>query len=292
MLAAMYEPKGMEPTTRAAESLRIGFEKLGIETTLPTPSNWNGIPQGADFIVVFGWRKRFLDGCKNYAYPRNRVIDDAQRRGIPALCVERGCFGMLSRANWHLLGWNGLNGRSSWLNGHLGDRWNRIFEPVVPVHPWIERNGPVVILGQVPRDAAIDSCPNYGKWLEDIRARLLSITPNVVFRPHPKATNVHLRLPIDHHRSLSETLKTAAATVAWNSTSGVESVTSGVPHYCADQGSMAYPVRESSLEALVRNPRRTDRLPWLRRLAYAQWTDNEIKSGEALEYVLSAGGLA
>lgn len=278
MRAYIYEPRGWEPTSRAAASLRQGMDAIGIRWA---NGPWREpTPDDADFVVHFGWIKKWLDRFPNYAYPRNDRIREARERGVPVLCVERGCIAPLGRDKWHLMAWNGLNGRGRWLSGAPGDRWDRVFARQVAVKPWVDRpDGPVVLLGQVPRDASLDSCEDYQAWLDKMAAD----HAKWLFRPHPKAPDVRAgSLNLAPGDTFADVLEYARATAAWNSTCGVESVLAGVPHWEHDDGSM---VRHMP-------PNHWGRRARLREIAYAQWLDEEIQSGEALEHLLPVVGLA
>lgn len=251
-------------------------KRLSIETEV---GDWGQpIPDDASFVFIWGWLKPHLDGGPQ-PFKRNRLIREARAKGIPILCVERGS--LADRFEFYYLGWNGLNGEGRWLCGDESDeRFRRVFAPRVEVHPWAGRKGPVLLLGQEPGDASLAGCSDYQGWLADIAKTL---GDDVWLRPHPQTPN----LAIDGVRlaprgSLREALAASSGSVAWSSTSGVESVLYGTPHMAASRMSMAYDVSSHELGQWVE----PDRLTWLYRLAYANWTLAEMADGTALAHML------
>lgn len=106
----------------------------------------------------------------------------------------------------------------------------------------------------------------------------------IIFRPHPLA-----KMPPIHGLDYStcpikEDLDRAYSVVTFNSNTAVEAVMDGIPSFSFDVGSMAYEVTSHNLNTLE-TPLVFDRQQWANNLAYAQWTLDEMKKGEAWEHL-------
>ena len=146
----------------------------------------------------------------------------------------------------------------------------------------------VGVLGQVPGDAALYGL-DLDAWAQRTCAALLAQGRTVRYRPHPLVRRCgDVRCPAGatgSTGSLDEDLAGAALAVTFNSTAGVEAVLAGVPTVALDVGAMAWPVTTHDL-ASVQTP---EREPWAHRLAWCQWTIEEIASGLAWEHLAAAG---
>lgn len=209
-----------------------------------------------DVAVCWGWR---IGG---------RLRD----QGKDVLVAERGYVG--DRFHWTSLGWNGLNGRADFRNkGMDGDRWRRHFADLM--RRWTDREGPTVIMGQVPNDTALAGV-NYQAWLNETAAAL----PGALFRPHPRAPKVRCGLPLAEG-SLDEVLEKAGRVVAYNSNSATDAVLAGVPTVAIDRGAMTWAVTGHEID----DTRRPDRTQWANDIAWTQWAPEEISRGDAWEHI-------
>lgn len=192
--------------------------------------------------------------------------------GRTTLVMEAGYLG--DRLEWCALGYDGLNGRADFVNRDMpGDRWDRHFAGLL--RPWRAVGETVLVLGQVPGDAALAGLDPVA-WAEAMIREAQTRWPArpVRWRPHP----AH-RAP---GRSLAEDLETAWLALTYNSTAGVAAALAGVPVVALDRGSMARPIAARRLEDA---PARPDRLAWAHDLAYCQWTEAEVAGGEAWDHL-------
>lgn len=219
-----------------------------------------------DLVACWGWRvgKRLRD------------------RGHNVLVMERGYIG--DRFAYTSLGWNGLNGFARFPEYALDrTRFDRLN---ITVKPWKKWGDYALILGQVPQDASLrgrDLVPWYSDIARDI---ITEYQIPVSFRPHPDLAKKGLSQDIKNadvsRGTLDEALEKAAFSICFNSNSSVDSVIAGVPCIVADRGSMAYEVCSTDLDRLYR----PDRTEWLYRLAYKQWTIDEIQSGYPIKSLM------
>jgi hypothetical protein len=193
-----------------------------------------------------------------------------------------------------------------------GSRWERKFQE--RMKPWrVRDDGPVIIMGQMPGDMALQQYVNFYDWTARIFNELVARGHDVKFRPHPNASPHHLKrvgqrvrkwqknvvhadedalwrgllaaidagMEIDTGKQpLVEALDAAKFVCTFNSNSGVDAVLNGCPAYSADPGSMAWDVTSHRLDDIVT----PDREAWAHALAWKQYTREELESGEAWEH--------
>jgi hypothetical protein len=242
-----------------------GLRRHGVEAELFRSL---GAVKEADFVVTWGWRKG-----KTY-----------RASGRQVLVMERGYLG--DRFAWTSLGWNGLNGRATWADDSdkSSERFDKNFGHLVK--PWrTDGKGYALIIGQVPGDMSLDGIDMAGWYLT--AAKTLEVRGyEVKFRPHPIAEQRGLvGATLAKYRlggSLEEALAGAAVVASMNSNTGVDAALAGVPTIVCDQGAMAWSVAAHGLDAEIVTP---DRADWCRRLAWKQFTLDEISSGEAWEHI-------
>jgi hypothetical protein len=216
----------------------------------------HGIKRDPHFVAVWGWRT-------GQAY---------RAAGREVLVLERGYLG--DRFAWTSIGWNGLNGRAEFPQypDDSGARFRALGVPLQPLRP---AGDYALIVGQVPGDAALQGRDLRG-WYAQQAARDWGVPCR--FRPHPLGAKrgpvpvvpgaARLDGPLD------DALARAAIVVTFNSNVGVDAMVAGKPVTCDDAGSMIYGVAPPDREA------------WAHRLAWRQWSLDEIRSGVALEGVV------
>lgn len=266
MRAAVYHsPRGMSGHVSA---MLHGFQRHGIHT-----STFSNMPEaGADLAVIWGWRVgRRL---------REAGFDK------PILVMERGYIGD-RMGIWTSLGWDGLNNRARfpepqdegqrfWSNhGGLAKEWERF-------------DGYHLIAGQVLGDQSLLTV-NYLEWLKDTIDELDRMGVDVRFRPHPEAVRRGQQFPVPSYMvskgTLERDLSEAACVIAYNSNATVDAVLAGIPAITVDEGAMAWEITSHHVGQPLVTP---DRNEWFRRMAWTQWTLQEITSGEAWEVVRTA----
>lgn len=205
------------------------------------------------------------------------IGEHLRRRGHEVLVIERGYVG--DRFAWSSLGWNGLNGRATFCPKDDASRFETHHAHLLK--PWKDGGDYVLLIGQVPGDASLAG-KNLAPWYEQTaRAAAVAYGLPVRFRPHPMALKRNAARPVRAAPTLGGTLEEALAgaaiVVTWNSNTAVESVLAGVPTVAMDGGSMAYAVCGHEIGAICK----PERAQWAARLAWCQWTMDEIRSGAA-----------
>ncbi len=243
-------------TTAFAEGLKAHGIAVNVSREAIEPS---------DLLVVWGVR-----------HPGSFAMQ--RRRG--EICVlERGYIG--DREKWTSVSFGGrLNGRAEFRG--VRDDPGR-FEANFPgrLKDWKRRFGYALIMGQVPGDQSLVGV-NIAKWYADTAKRLRRMGfADVGFRPHPLSHHVKVPGVTAVKGSLAEAFDGAAFVVTWNSNSGVDAVLDGIPTVAMDEGSMAYEVSGHE----IGRPPTPERYGWASALAWKQWTEDEIRSGECWEHV-------
>lgn len=176
------------------------------------------------------------------------------------LLVDRCSFGDTEKFVSLVWSGHGRRGDHRVPDQVTGERWESMGGRLLP---WRERGHRVVVCGQTETYS-----PHYrslGEWYATVAA--------THFRPHPAGT-VPSWLPVASDF-------TDAIAVTLNSSIGVKCVIEGIPTITMDEGSMAWPVTGHSLDD-IRTP---DREEWAHRLAWTQWSDDEIKEGTPWDFL-------
>lgn len=218
----------------------------------------------ADLFVMWGTR-------------RSDKIARTKAAGAEVCIIERGYVG--NRFNWSSVSFGGgLNGRGEF-RGPVDDpsRWQTHFARLM--QPWRVSEGPVTIFGQVPADMSVKGV-DLTRFYQQAYDAFSKLGHEVWFRPHPQGSRgayapQGARL-VSAGRPIGDVLSQTAVAVTWNSNSGVDAVLAGVPTVALDEGSMAWAVAGHELAV----PPTPDRAAWAARIAWCQWTKDEMASGE------------
>ena len=189
-------------------------------------------------------------------------------------------------------------------------RWERFFAKQMRPEYDAPEDGYILIMGQMPGDMATKPHVNFFDWVRDTYIQCKEDSwSDIFFRPHPSMpvlgrkpkmrkyakVCVHpeelelwrgleeaqeLGLRIRQGDPLKEALAGAKLVVTFNSNSGVDALLYGRPVVTMDEGSMAWAITGHSLTDI----RKPDRQAWAHRLAWCQWSRDELKSGECWEY--------
>lgn len=194
-----------------------------------------------------------------------------EKGGLPVIVAENGYLG--SDGNRHqrfALARTQHNGAGQWTEGPE-DRWAQLG---IELQPWRTSGDDVLLLPQrgigppgvaMPRD-----------WVQQVTNRLRRATRRRVrVRPHPGK----------ERSSPAADLKGCWAAVTWASAAGLKSLIAGVPVFHELPGWIGAPAGRFSVND-IEAPFLGDRLPAFRRLAYAQWTADEIATGEPFARLL------
>lgn len=260
-MIAIFVNSSLQHQRTAASALLAGFVKSGDAAAIV--ENDVGVPplENIDAVVLWGWR-------------RGPVF---RARGLPVLVAERGYLG--DREKWISLSWNGLDGRGLGPARDDPARFRENFGHLL--HPWRRRSvkGWAVVMGQRELDAAVKGV-DFLAWAGLTLSTLRSAGWDARYRPHPgeREPRIPEGAQLAPKGELVDVFRGASVVVTFNSNSAVDAVLAGVPTVAVDEGSMAFPVASHSVSVPPITP---DRAEWAARLAWRQWTLEELESGEA-----------
>lgn len=241
------------------EAFDAGLRRLGFQVISGPPTD----PRPGDLVLV--WNRMA-------AGQRAAVL--AERAGATVLVAENGYLGADREGRQlYALAEGHHNGRGRWPDGGP-ERWEALG---LPLQPWRADGRHILVLAQrgigepgiaAPRD-----------WARKTVNALARLTRRpVVVREHPG----RLSAP----RPLAEQLEGCWCALTWSSGAGLKALLAGVPVIHALPGWIGAAASGSDLAA-IEAPAMPDRMPMLRRLAWAQWTVEELASGEAVDCLLS-----
>lgn len=252
-------PQGVSPANYRA-NLTVGLKNKNIKFY----ETQRSLRTDTTDVCVWGWKMGKIYKSK----------------GFNTLIMERGYIG--DRFHYTSLGWNGLNGYADFPE-YPDDDGERFYAHGGQIKPWKKSGDYALILGQVPNDASLQG-KNLIPWYEEMAKKVTDIYKIPVhFRPHPdcarKGINQVVNGTIKSEGSLQEALDGAKFTIAYNSNSCLDSILSGVPCVAGDRGTMAWDLCSKDIENIIY----PDRERHVFKIAWTQWSPDEIKEGSPLE---------
>lgn len=233
-----------------------GLERLGYRIDpVPAPR-----PKPEDIFVT--WNRNPLNDFHAKRF---------EEAGCKVIVAENGYFGKdRNGAELFAMALGHHNGAGEWSVGGP-ERWERMN---IAVAPWRRGGEEIIVMPQrgygepgiaMPRNWEVTA-------LKELTFR--SRRP-IRVRPHPGKGRP----------DPAPDLTRAHAAVVWASGAGIKAIVAGVPVFYAMPkwiGAMAAKPLSDDLEL----PFRGDRLPMLQRLAWAQWTAEEVLAGEPFAWLL------
>ena len=231
-----------------------GLSKCGYE---PRFEN-NVDPQPGDVLVIWN---RYRDG----------TAIEFEKRNATVLVAENAWVGPSSKDNHHFALCRGHhNGAGTWETGK-DQRWPKLN---IALKPWRKTGRHIMVLpqrGMGERGVAMPS-----GWPDDVVKRLKAYTRRpIVVRDHPGAMPNHGRIDFEN----------TWACVIWASGAGIKAIIEGIPVFHEMKKWIGAPAAKYGVDD-IENPFLGDRMPMLERLAWAQWTAEEIASGEPFRCLL------
>jgi hypothetical protein len=220
-------------------------------------------PQPGDVLVI--WNR----------YGHYEAVANAyERAGATVLVAENGYVGSDEEGRQlYAISRSQHNGAGTW-EVESGDRWSRLN---IELKPW--RSGGSFILVLPQRGIGSREIAMPAAWLAGVVSRLGQQTKRAVrIRQHPG------KLP---HPPLEPDLADCFAAVTWGSGAAIKAIIAGVPVFHEFSRWIGAPAAKFGA-ANLEQPFVGDRLPMLRRLAYAQWSVAEIERGEPFALLLGA----
>ena len=200
-----------------------------------------------------------------------KTVHACNMTGIPLLTVNRCFFG--SRFDMVAIGWKGFNGDADFqLKVFMpSDRWQKHgFE--LPEWKPLDSEGYILVCGEF-RDMS--------RWYRELDTFLPR--HEVRFRPHPMVSTVPAAwslAPGKRQDDIETALAGARVCITYDSIAGCDAVLNGVPSIAMGKKSMARDVSYHTWREYEHAKAHFFRLPWVSKLAYCQWSHDEIRKGD------------
>ena len=274
MRVSVYPKFGPINSKKVFEAFTQSLETAGEEIQL----NCNG---NSDVTVIWS----VLWQGKMHGY--QRIWSECQAKNKPVVVLE---IGGIKRNETFKIGINGINREADFANQTFdGERWKKLN---IELKPWRSTGDTIIICGQHHRSHQWRNNPTMNLWFEQQINEIRKHTNRpILVRPHPrnpvgldtsKWKNVSCKLPKRDYNTIDdtdfkETLKHAWAVINYSSNPAMMAVFNGVPVFVSSQ-SLCYEVGNTNLNS-INKPSMPDRNNWANKLAYTEWTTDEIKQG-------------
>ena len=243
----------------------------------------------AEGLKRHGWEAQISTDCLKadlvamWSTRRQDVIKQVRAECREIVIAERGYMG--DRKRYCSVSFGGeLNGRAEF-RGPFGDasRFERLFADLIK--DWNPTpNGYALIMGQVDGDMSTKGV-DLVRWYRHASKVMEAQGWRVKMRLHPLAGGsgyaAYRESQMASTDDLAADLAGAGVVVTYNSNSGVDAALAGRPVIAMDRGSMAWDVAGHAFDEIVM----PDRSAWAPRLAWCQWSKDEMRSGECMEAI-------
>jgi hypothetical protein len=218
---------------------------------------------------------------------------------VPLLIRELPAIRHTETTDWWRFSWNHyFLDKGIYPYDDAYDRWTELKSRLdIKIYNWRSLGEKILFILQKPLDSALNKLHvdqiSYESYCIDVIKKIKEHTDrSIVLRKHPRDPSTLIRrlgeifsdIEISQNRSLLEDFNDSHCVVTYNSTSSVESVFYGIPTICLDSSCVATDVSHHSLKD-IENLVEFDRSDWLKKLAYMQWSPEEILSGKTWSFV-------
>lgn len=208
------------------------------------------------YDVLLAWNRKF---------PNEQLISEYERAGCRVYIAENGYIGRDEQGRKLIsLSLSRHAGAGKWFIGSAPRHERHGFIQ----RPWRAEGEEIIVLGQ----RGIGASKNL-EWADDLRRQIKKKTRRPVrLRPHPGKDGPPLEPDLDR----------AHAVVTWSSAAAIQAIAYGVPAFYFMPDWIAAPAAVYGIDDLE-SPFLGDRNPMFHRLGWAQWTVDEVASGEAFK---------
>jgi len=216
-----------------------------------------------------------------------KVWDDFRSQGKPVVVLEVG--GLLRNTTWKM-GINGINRDADFANQIYDDKRWPLFK--LKLKPWQQTGNVIVICGQHHNSEQWINKPKMSVWIQQQIQDIRKYTDKpILVRPHPRNqfdfdekqfTNVKIKKPNRDYNTYDDTdfkkvLKSTWAVINHSSNPAMEAVFNGIPVFVSES-SLCYDMGNYNIADIVK-PAMPNRSNWINKLAYTEWTVQEIRDG-------------
>ena len=242
------------------EKIEKGLERVGFKIVR------QGLPDDERDVLITWTRHQ---GHKH------RLASDFEAKGGQVIVCEEGYFRKIGGKKYFSLALHDHNGAGKWTVGGPY-RWESFG---IPLDPWRMTGNYILVCEQ--RGIGSPSMGSPEGWhTKTMRWAQEVFDVPVVLRAHPKTRKLHeiaQRQP-----TIEEQLRNALGVIIWNTAFGVHALRAGVPVIYG----APYFICENACSREGWFYSDQDRLEAFERMAWAQWSEDEIESGQAFDYLL------
>lgn len=278
------------------EGIAQGIRVCGDDVIFNHANKYNWKLPEQKYTIMFGYGRRVDEAAKhliqNY---RHTIIEHQKAKGGYTFCWDGGFYKSLNNYKYHRFGMNSPLNNGVFLNKNSpDDRWKRIQKELsIPLKDWTTDNSHILICTQPDNGYSMNRQSTINliqEWIPKIRTYT---DKKIIIKPHPngmknkevaeaiknftdRQDNVEI---VEPRSELLQYFEGAQCMITWNSTVAVDSVTFGIPTFSFHDMGFAYDVTDHDLN-LFNTPTRFDRDQWLADIHYAQWSAEELATGE------------
>lgn len=280
MKFAIFEQHGALNSKPVFESFVQGLKRLN--------QNYVVNPGDNDYDVAVIWSLLWQGRMR----PNRAVWDHCQQTGKKVIVLE---VGGLKRNHLWRVGIGGINGEADFANDtDINDRYRKIG---LELKPWFgDRGRHILICTQNPNSYQWRNMPSVDVWLKNTIKDIRDFYEDkIIVRPHPRAHtgvgNLGKDVEVQYPKRLPDTyddvdidtaLEDVKFVVNHCTNPGIEAALNGIP-VMTGSTSLAWPV---SMKGGYMNFNEPDREDWVKRLAYIEWSTEEIASGEPIKRLM------
>ena len=203
---------------------------------------------------------------------RHEICRQYEAAGAAVIVAENGWIHAPGR-KFYALCLNHHNGAGRW---HVGadDRFGKLG---IDLKPWREKGDHILVLPQ--RGIGEPGIAMPRQWMVGIEKRLkesMRLRRPIRMRHHPGQSD----------RPLEPDLENCHAVVTWASGAAIKAIAAGVPAFYELKDWIGGPAAKRGFKDLEA-PFLGDRMPMFHRLSWAQWTADEISTGEPFKWLLA-----
>ena len=236
-----------------------GLERCGFEVR----TQWRGEAPGlGDVLAVW-----------NLHFPLARQAHEVfKAKSLPTLVFEEAYTRRLYPEKHFACAVNGHNGSGWWPHGD-GSRWERLG---IALKPWRREGSHILVCAA--RGMGAPGMAEPKGWADEVCRRLCQLTDHPVsLRRHPGKHYVDRPLELD--------LEGAWAVVVWGSNCATHALADGIPVFLEGPAHVLAGACQRGLKD-IDTPTYPERLTAFQRLAWAQWSMEEIAVGDPFTHLL------
>lgn len=220
---------------------------------------------------------------------RKDALKLAEEMGIRIIFLDTGilkCDRSRSgnKDNYFQVGYDCIKGLGVYYNDNVPD--DRLIKLNIELKDWkpIPNNPTLLVFGQVQHGIGsqhIDIKCWYRKCFSYLQSKI-----KLAYLEHPNVlypyNNPKFKYKVITDRN--NKFEGVHQTISFSSNASIEAIVNGIPSIAMSRLSPAYEATSNRLEDYA-NPKIFDRKQWLQKLAYTQWTVNEMESGECWNHL-------